>query len=221
MTTEELYYEFHLLVNKNNSQQNINVDKPHFVQMFNREYDRWLYEVLNTKNKDNSINDIQELLLSNVELKVSEIKDEFVIYNLPNNFFNYSECKLLASKGNISNKLIYVYNIHPKEINVYIQDEFSKPSFEWEETIATIADNKLQVYKTDFNINKCYLSYYKASENIDLEGYKKLDGSMSKNIDINLSSIYQRQILDRVAKEFARQYENTTQFQLAQERIND
>lgn len=221
MTTEELYYEFHLLVNKNNSQQNINVDKPHFVQMFNREYDRWLYEVLNTKNKDNSINDIQELLLSNVELKVSEIKNEFVIYNLPNNFFNYSECKLLASKGNISNKLIYVYNIHPTKLNVSLQDEFSKPSFEWEETITTIADNRLLVYKTDFNINKCYLSYYRTSDKIDLEGYKKLDGSMSKNIDINLSSIYQRQILDRVAKEFARQYENTTQFQLAQERIND
>lgn len=217
MTTEELYYEFHLLVNKNNSQQNINVDKPHFVQLFNREYDRWLYEVLNTKNKDNSINDIQELLLSNIELKVSEIKDGFVIYNLPDNFFNYSECKIVANKEN-SNKLIYVYNIHPKEINVYIQDEFNKPSFEWEETIATISDNKLQVYKTDFSINKCYLSYYKASENVDLEGYKRIDGSMSKNVNINLSSIYQRQILDRVAKEFARQYENTTQFQLAQER---
>ena len=217
MTSEELYYEFHLLVNKNNSQQNINIEKPHFVQLFNREYDSWLYEVLNNKNKDNSINDLQELLVSNVELSISEIKDLYVIYNLPDNFFNYSECRITANKKDAT-KIIYVYNIHPRETNVYIQDEFSKPNFEWEESIAVVTNNKLQVFKEDFTITKCNLSYYKAPELIELAGYIKLDGKVSKNIDITLSSVYQRQILNRVAKEFAREYENIQQFQLSQDR---
>jgi len=218
MTSEELYYEIHLLVNKNNSQQNINIEKPHFVQLFNREYDKWLYEVLNNKNKDNSINDIQELLITGVELDILENKEDYNVYKLPLNFFNYSESKVVATKNNC-NKKLFVYNIHPKEINVYVQDEFSKPSFEWEETIATVSNNKLFVYKSDFEISKCLLSYYRDTEDIELEGYIKLNGEYSKNIDIDLSDVYKRQILDRVAKEINREFENTQAFQLSQERL--
>jgi len=220
MTTEELYYEFHLLINKNNSQQNINIDKPHFVQLFNREYDRWLYEVLNTKNRDNSINDLQELLVTDFKLTPLEIKENYNIYKLPDNFFNFSEVKITAVKDKIT-KTLFVYNIHPKELNVYLQDEFSKPSFNWEESICLISENKLFVYKSDFTIEELFFSYYRNSQTVELAGYKKLDGKMSVNRDLNLSSVYKRQILDRVAKEIARQYENTTAFELSQTRVND
>lgn len=218
MTSEELYYELHLLVNKNNTSQNINIEKPHFVQLFNREFDKWLYEVLNKKNRDDSVNDIQELLVSELLLKPSEIKNNYIIYLLPDNYFNYSEVKLKCSKQGIT-KLVYAYNIHPKELNVYLQDEFSKPSFEWEETITTVSGNKLYVYKSDFEVEECYLSYYKSADKIELKGYVKLDGSLSKDINIDLSSIYQRQVLDRVAKEISREFEDVNKFQLAQERL--
>ena len=127
--------------------------------------------------------------------------------------------KIVAKKAGCS-KQLFVYNIHPKEINVYIQDEFSKPSFEWEETIATVSNNKLFVYKAnEFEIDKCLLSYYRDTQDIELEGYIKLDGSYSKNIDIELSDVYKRQILDRVAKEITREFENVQAFQLSQERL--
>lgn len=218
MTSEELYYEFHLLVNKNNTQNNINIEKPHFVQLYNREYSKWLYEVLNNKNKDDSVNDLQELLITDVELKLSELKENLNIYLLPDDFFNYSESKITATKDKCT-KLIYVYNIHPKEINVYLQDEFSKPSFEWEETISSISNNKLYIYKNLFEIEKCQLSYYRDVDNIDLEGYIRLDGKYSVNKDITLSDVYKRQILDRVAKEVNREFEDVNKFQLSQERL--
>lgn len=221
MTTKELYYELHLLVNKNNTRQNINIEKPHFVQLFNREYDRWLYEVLNKKNRDDSVNDIQELLITEHPILPLEIREHYVAYTLPTNFFNFSEAKIKASKNNVE-KLMYVYNIHPKEVNVYMQDEFSKPSFDWEETICSISDNKLFVYKEpDVEITHCYVSYYKDTEPIDLKGYVKLDGSVSTTINSKLSNIYLRQILDRVAKEILREFENIQAFQLAQERVNN
>lgn len=218
MTSEELYYELHLLVNKSNSQSNVNIEKPHFVQLFNREYSKWLYEVLNNKNKDNSVNDLQELLITEVLLDISEKKEQYNTYLLPISFFNYSESKIEAVKDKCTKKL-YAYNIHPKEINVYLQDEFSKPSFEWEETIVSISNNKLYIYKNNFEINKCYLSYYKDVDNLELEGYIKLNGEHSKNIDINLSDVYKRQVLDRVAKELTREFENVQAFQLSQERL--
>lgn len=218
MTSEELYYELHLLVNKNNSQNNINIEKPHFIQLFNREFDKWLYQVINNKNKDDSVNDLQELLITNKLLELVEKKETYNIYALPDDFFNYSESKLETVKNDCASKM-FVYNIHPKEINVYLQDEFSKPSFEWEETIASISQNNLYIYKEDFEINKCFLSYYKDLENIELEGYIKLNGEYSKNIDIDLSDVYKRQILDRVAKEITREFENVQAFQLSQERL--
>ena len=217
MTTEELYYEFHLLVNKNNSQGNINIEKPHFVQLFNREYDRWIYSVIQKKNKDFFINDIQELIVSNAETKLIQKRETFDIYDTPNDFFNYIECKIEASKEE-ETKTLFVYEIKPREVNVFQQDEFSSPSFEWEETFLTQSDNKLIVYKSDFEIEKLFLTYYKAPEQIELAGYVTLFGKASVNKDIKLSSVYQRQILDGVVKEVMREYENQMGFQLAQER---
>lgn len=218
MTAEELYYELHLLINKNNNNRNINIEKPHFVTLFNREYDKWLYDVLNKKNNDSSINDLQELLVVDLPLNPLQINTNYNIYKLPSNFFNLSEVKISAVKENIT-KTLFVYNIHPKELNVYLQDEFSKPSFEWEESICIISENNLIVYKDQFEIEQMFLSYYKNSQTIDLAGYTKLDGTMSVNRNLILSSVYQRQILDRVAKELTREFENVQAFQMAQERI--
>ena len=218
MKAEELYYELHLLINKNNNNRNINIEKPHFVTLFNREYDKWLYDVLNKKNNDSSINDLQELLVTGLPLKPLQITPNYNIYELPDNFFNLSEVRIKAVKENIT-KTLFVYNIHPKELNVYLQDEFSKPSFEWEESICVLSENNLIVYKEDFEIEEMFLSYYKNSQTIDLSGYTKLDGTMSVNRDLILSSVYQRQILDRVAKEITREFENVQAFQMSQERI--
>lgn len=218
MKAEELYYELHLLINKNNNNRNINIEKPHFVTLFNREYDKWLYDVLNKKNNDSSINDLQELLVTGLPLKPLQITPNYNIYELPDNFFNLSEVRIKAVKENIT-KTLFVYNIHPKELNVYLQDEFSKPSFEWEESICVLSENNLIVYKEDFEIEEMFLSYYKNSQTIDLSGYTKLDGTMSVNRNLILSSVYQRQILDRVAKEITREFENVQAFQMSQERI--
>lgn len=218
MKAEELYYELHLLINKNNNNRNINIEKPHFVTLFNREYDKWLYDVLNKKNNDSSINDLQELLVTDLPLNPLQITPNYNIYKLPDNFFNLSEVKIKAVKENLT-KTLFVYNIHPKELNVYLQDEFSKPSFEWEESICIISENNLIVYKEEFEIEQLFLSYYKDGQTIDLYGYTKLDGTMSTNKDLILSSVYQRQILDRVAKEITREFENVQAFQMSQERI--
>lgn len=219
MTAEELYYEFHLLVNKNNSQQNINVEKPHFIQLYNREYDRWLYKTLSDKNRNDRINDLQELLVPDKELEVLEVKELYNSYKLPTDFFYYSEVRVRAKKQD-KEKTLFVYNIHPKEVNVYLHDEFSSPTFEWEESFSTISESTVKVYKKDFEIDKMYFSYYKDGQKLELAGYIKLDGSMSQNKDIVLSSVYLRQILDNVVKEYMRESENQLGFQLSQERIN-
>lgn len=221
MTSEELYYEFHLLVNKNNSEQNINIEKSNFVQIYNREQERWLYNAIKDKNNSNRINDLQQLLVNNKELELSEIKHQYNIYELPVNHFEYVNTKINCSKNEINN-VIYVYQIHPKEVNIYLQDEFNTPSFEWEETFCTLSENKLLIYKSDFEINNVQYSYYKKPKQIDIKGYVKLEsGRLSQNINNDeLSDVYQRQILDETVKEIMRQYENSNGFQLSQERVN-
>jgi len=219
MTSEELYYEFHLLVNKNNSNQNVNIEKPHFIQLYNREQERWVYAVIKEKNNTDRINDIQQLLVTEKELMLSELKQNYDVYQLPLDHFEYVSVNINCLKNKIE-KVIFVYQIHPKEVNVYLQDEFSTPSFEWEESFCTTSEHKLFVYKNEFDITKVKYSYYKKPKKIELKGYVKLeDGKLSENINNEeLSEIYQRQILDEVVKEIMRQYENSNGFQLAQER---
>ena len=57
MTAQELYYDFHLLLNKNNELKDINIEAPNFVRLYNREAERWLADYIkNNNNSDKFIN---------------------------------------------------------------------------------------------------------------------------------------------------------------------
>lgn len=218
MTVQELYYELHLLVNKNNEDVKINIEKLHFVTIFNRELDKWLNETLLLDDSSLKISYLQELLISNINLEVSEIQKEFTSYILPNDLFNIAsvngKCKNFTCEKNV-----FAYEINPKEKNVFLQDEYSKPSFEWEESIFTISQNKLYFYKNEFDIIGCQISYYSNDFKIDIEGYVNLENNVSENKDCVLSDYLQREILNRVALEISRQFEDVNKFQLSKTRV--
>ena len=219
MTVQELYYELHLLVNKNNEDVKINIEKLHFVTIFNRELDKWLNESLILNNNSSKITYLQELLIPNEKLELLEDRKEYSSYTLPNNFFSVATVYAIC-KNEICSKNIFAYEINPKEKNVFLQDEFSKPSFEWEESIFTISQNKLFFYKENFKILDCIISYYSNDFKIDIEGYINLQDKPSENINCKLSDFYQREILNRVALEISRQFEDINKFQLSKTRIN-
>lgn len=219
MTSKELYYEFHLLLNKNNENSDINVDPSNFVILFNRESKRWLSEKIDKYNHDKNIFDLQEFLKKDVKLFRNERKKEYVTYQLPEDYFHiiYGSSYSLVEKGECVKK-IFNFFVKPNDINTTLNDTFRSPDFDWERGLVTLSENELVVYKQEeVKIEDTFISYYKIPKEIDIEGYVKIDGTQSVDVDPNISDLYLESILDRIVTEVTRQF-SPQELQIALER---
>lgn len=220
MTSEELFYEFKLLVNKSGGRTNIDVPKPDFIQLFNREQERWLQQTITKKKDSDDLDDLEELIVSDQVAVYDSNGINYNSYKIPDNLFKFLRPKVTASNKNNCKKYINCYPVNLRNVNELLSDEYSKPSFEWEESFYELANKKLKVYYDNFTVNDVYLTYYKKPEKIDISGYINLEGNPSSTINSSLKDVFLRQILDRVAKEVSREFENPQGFQLSQDRIN-
>ena len=219
MTSLELYQKFHLLLNSNVLFQNVKIEKQNFVLIFNREKDRWLSKKLEEFNSTDEIFDLQSVYIQNKQLEEYSKYNNFVLYKLPDNYFQYVNSYSNCSKGNLKSVVVN-YFTKPKDELELFKDALNSPSFEFEESLCNISDDKLAVYFSDYQINTTYLSYYKEIENIDLEGYIDVNGAISKTKNIDLANIYKEQILDMCVTETMRQYKDQLGFQISKEREN-
>lgn len=217
MTSLELYQKFHLLLNSNHLFQNVNVEIPHFVSLFNREKDRWLAQSIKEFGDNDRIFDLQSHYIPSEELIEYSTKDDRIFYSLPDKYFayvsSYSLCEKEGKKGRVIN-----YFTKPKDEIEYFSDEFNSPSFEFEESICNIANDKLIIFYKDYKINKTFLSYYKEVGKIDIAGYKKITGEFSVDIQPDIADFYLEQILDGCITETMREYQNSAGVQIGRDR---
>ncbi len=218
MTSKELYYQFHLLLNRNAKFENVKVPIGNFVSLYNREKDRWLSAKIDTYNNSDDIIDLQSQYVNKHLLKQISKNSNYYEYQLPEDFFSYSTSFSEASLG-VCEGVVYNYIFKNKDKNNFLGDYIKEPSFEYEESLCNISEDKLIVYYKDYEIKQSYLSYYKRIEDIDIEGYVKINQELSIDKDQELDSFYQNQILDLVVTEVMREF-GDTKFQLAKEREN-
>jgi len=219
MSIQEAYKRFLLKINKNDTDNEIRISTAEFVYMFNEMSLVWLGEKINGKAGTDSINDIQELLVEELELSNFNEAKGHNDFLLPEDFQHFSSAIALAERNGCEKEL-EVYNIKPKEKNTWLKDDMNNPSFDWEETISIISGDRIQVYKSDFDVTGLNLSYYRKPRVVDIEGYKHIDGkTLSTNIDPDLSNSNVNEIINRCALEVAVNYKNGETFQLDQQRI--
>ena len=102
-----------------------------------------------------------------------------------------------------------------------LQNGNQSPSFDYQETIALINNNRVSVYKDDFAVNEVYLTYYREPIDLDIAGYQKIDGSMSSDVQVDLDDKSIEEIINLTALEAVRNTESIEQNNLAQARVND
>ena len=220
MTSLHLYQALLGKVNRNDINKNIKVPKSKFVLVFNEQQRKYVDEIQDNQNNSKAIFKIKELYIPDVKLeKIDKLEDKD-IFKLPEDFAEYDTSYSVATKGTCKRTL---YNICPKPKNIVVlkRDADNQPSFEYENTLAILTGDNLEVYKSDFNLDSVYLNYYKTPKEIDLEGYTRIDGTPSETIDPELSDIDLDKIVDRCAVEITRNYEDVNGFQLAQTRTKE
>lgn len=215
MTSLQAYKKFLLKLNKNDTNTKIKISKGEFVLLFNEIKRVWLDDKLTELNTSDLINELNDIYVVDEELeKINETEDKDY-FSLPKNFQRLASSYTIAEKDGCLRKL---YNLpkKPKNINQVLQNSNSKSDFEFEQAITEESSGKLLVHKDKFNIKKQFINYYKEPIDIDIEGYIKIDGSKSENIDSDLSDKNIEQIINRCVVEASINYENAENVQLSQ-----
>ena len=191
MKTSEVYNRYILKSEKNGTNDNISTDKQRFIEIYNESQIRYEQYIYDLKNEDD-FRYIESLLILNNQIKDSKKEREFYSFQLPNNYFDLSSAYALGSKGNCSNKKIDLpIEVLDDEINLYLNDEHTKPSFEYRESLYSIGGGNINVYFTDFTIDSIILSYYRYPLELKLldNNNPESDFDDSFDIDFDIKSI--------------------------------
>lgn len=211
----EVYKEFLLRVNKNDTNKNISVPKGEFVLLFNEQAPLWLDKFIDDNLSTDSIEDVAEMYQPDTELVKLADKELFSQFTLPSNFLKKAAVYLTATKGECKDVVMVAWDFKPKNKNFTIQNANLTPSFEYQETNYALAGNTLILYKSDFTIDKAYLSYYRKPTQLDLKGYKHLDGTESSDASTDLDDINVYKVLNVCAEIALGRYQNIEGTQIA------
>ena len=218
MSIEQAYLTFIQLVNRGFTNDNVGVDFSRFILLFNNIQNRYVDWLLEKRNEDD-LRDLQELLVLDKNLVKAGDLLNHSNFKLPEDYFNHSSVQVFANKGECKNTNLNTFEVKNDDVGELLSDCNNEPSFEYTETFYTINDNKISIYFKDFIVSKVYLSYYKYPVQVDIEGYIKLDGSNSSNIDPEFSDRVVNKILLAMSREHSAINEETTRYQLDSDRL--
>ena len=171
----------------------------------------------------NRVDDLQVLI--NSEPKVLSGNDKFEYFlteSLPKDYLRYirSYCSAKNEKCNYKNLKVYLQE--ESNLNTLLDNDFINPSFDWDETIGTIVENKLKVFtQNKFKINKVYLTYLRKPRNIDIVGYIKQDGTSSTTIDPELPDDIVEMSIDEACRILSGDMQNQFSNQIAQQNLQN
>jgi hypothetical protein len=201
MTIQEAYLAFIDTVNRNATNNNLNVDKARFVISFNETQIRYLEWLLNKRNED-VIRHASPMLVLDKNLIKSSSSDNHDNFDLPKDYFDLSNLTVYASSKKCKNSKMQSFEVKGENIDELLSDEFNKPSFYYRETFYLTNSNDVSVYKDNFSIDKVKLSYYRYPNKVDIEGYEKIDGSNSSDINPEWDDKSANRIIVAMAKDF-------------------
>jgi len=232
INVEELVYEFKLMINKVNRQDNVDIPVEDIIVYLNRAQMSWIKTKINPNNVYKTgyesiakrIDDLQVLKKSSIRLSPIKTNDLFYtgfacsLEDVADYMF-YVNSTCVAHKQDCKKNLTIDLVKQGDLTNMYLDANFS-PSFEWRTTLATIGDNKLYVYTDgEFTIQGVYLTYLRYPQNIDILGYTKLDGTVSQNVNCELPEYAKGDIVDLAVKFAAQSNDNQIQAVFAEDRL--
>jgi len=140
---------------------------------------------------------------------------------LPKYLF-YVDSFILANKGKCKDRKIWINKDLAKhgDLSLLLNNDHYKPSFEYQETFNSISNDSISIY-TDgtFTPTKIHIMYIRYPVNIDKTGYKKFDGSDSKDVNCELEEFLEDELLDLTVQNLGMYTENASAVQSAQFRI--
>lgn len=135
---------------------------------------------------------------------------------VPDDYMKFVLVSARALTDCCGERIMSVYLAEEANADELLTDRFKKPSFEWAETFATIAENRLRIYTAgDFKIIKPKIVYYRKPRPVQFAGCMDIEtGNTYKYNQIcELKDDIAEVICDEAAAILAGDMESLTQYQ--------
>ena len=144
------------------------------------------------------------------------------IHELEPKYMFYVDSYVLADKGRCKDRKIWINRDLAKhgDLQFILNNDHYKPSFEYQETFNFLASDEISIF-TDgtFTPKSIWISYMRYPVYIDKAGYIKFDGTPSTDVDCELETYLEDELLDLTVENLAMYTENASAVQSAQIRI--
>jgi len=134
----------------------------------------------------------------------------------------YVDAYVLADKGRCKDRKIWVNRDLAKhgDTQFILNNTHYKPSFEYQETFNWLSSDAISVF-TDgtFTPSNVYIMYMRYPVYIDKSGYVKFDGTPSTDVDCELETYLEDELLDLTVQNLAMYTENQSAVQSSVYRI--
>ena len=214
MKITKLYYDFLLLVEKNATNNNLNVDKSRFVSLFNFTQIRYQSYLLDKRNED-AIRELSPFLKRN-PLSLVEQRPNINVYSLPKDYFNFSNLDVRASKGKCKKQKLLTWELKSENVEEILGDANNVPDFDARETFYHLSEKGIDIYKGDFEIDSAEMLYYRKITPVEMKGYIRVeDGTETlEDVDTELLDESIPKVLTAMAKLFFANQGDSNGFQI-------
>jgi hypothetical protein len=219
MKIKDAYVSFIELVNRNATNNNINVDHQRFVLLFNKTSIQFVSWILEKRNED-VIRIISPLLILEKPLIKDITTPTYTSFNLPLDYFELANVHAYGTKGTCIDQKLKTFEIKSENIEELLDDDSNKPSFDYREVPYLTGSKKVNIYQTDFEISKASLSYYRYPKQVDIAGYYRLDNTYSNlDIDPEFDDKVVYNILTAMAKQFSATNGDVNSYQIRKDEL--
>lgn len=212
MTATQAYDKYLIKAEKNSVNDGISTDKGRFVILYNEHQNRFIENIYERKGNED-IRYIQALLVESKPIKNSGKKNNYYKFELPVDYFNFSNVYAKATKKTCVNKQIDLYEIKDTSRNYILSDEFTSPSFEYREAPFTFSDNMIKVFTSDFEVDSIILSYYRYPKQITQVDPENPESELDDSFELDFDD----KVIDRIISDTVSGFDinnNSERFQL-------
>jgi len=179
-TIEQVKDRFLNKSEKNGTNDNIAVDNRRFCLLYNEAENKFLTLHLQNRGIDD-VRYIQKFLILDKKIPYKSKTQDKYNFELPKDYFDLSDVRANAEKEKCKRKINCV-EIQTENLTEYLQDEFWKPSFEWDETLFTINSDYLSIYTDNtFQVNDILLNYYRYPSQLKLQDDNNPESDFDSN----------------------------------------
>lgn len=163
---EQVIDRYRIEAEKNGTNDAIASDNLRVSLLYNRAQNKFLTLHLQNRGIDD-VRYIQKFLILDKRISHSYNTQTRFDFKLPKDYFDLADVRANAEKDKCKREINLV-EMQTENLNEVLQDEFNKPSFEWDEAPFTINSDQLSIYVDNFTISEILLNYYRYPSQIRL-----------------------------------------------------